>query len=255
VLFGRGMRAIIVGFDVVLLGVMASHADVGIYTAAYRVTFFVLALAVAVHTAYLPVLARAARLGPERFRVAIDEALTSGAIVGAPLVAGGILTSGAMMRFLFGASYAGGASALSWLMVSIAFVFVHGVLHDVYVVTRRTAVEARWFAAAAGLNIAANFWLIPRFGISGAALATALAELTIASGGVFVSRVAEPRAIVRAWTKPACAAAAMAGALWLSGDALALPARCAIGAVVYGGVLIALFGVRTTRERLGLQIS
>jgi O-antigen/teichoic acid export membrane protein len=251
--FGRGMRVVIVSFDMVMLGLVASSREVGVYAAVYRVHFFVLALVVAIQAAYLPVMARASARGPAELRHVSEDALSGAAIIGAPLVAGGFVVAGPLLAFLFGAPYAEGAHALQWLLVSLAFVFVHGLLHGIYVVTGRTHLEARWFAAAAAVNIVANLWLIPRYGIAGAAAATALAEAIIACGGILASRMAGVGAVVAAWIKPAGAAAAMALVVWAMGERMPAPARCALGAVVYSVAILALIGPRTAAARLGVR--
>ena len=252
-LFGRGMRVVIVSFDIVLLGFLASSQDVGVYAAVYRLHFLILALVVAIQATYLPLMSQAAARGPSELREVSDQALAAGAVVGAPFVAGGIVTAGPLLAFLFGQPYAEGARALQWLLVSLMFVSVHGLLHDVYVVTGRTEIEARWFAAGAVLNVLANLWLIPRFGIAGAAAATALAEGAIVAGGVFLTRLATPAAVLAAWLKPGCAATAMAVVVWLTRQALPLPGQVVVGAVVYGAVLVALVGPRTTAAGFGWQ--
>ncbi len=253
-LAGRSMRAVIVSFDVVLLGFIATSHEVGIYAAVYRLHFFVLALGMAVQTAYLPPLARAAVHGRPALARVSAESLSGAALVAAPLVAGGMIVAGPLLAFLFGVPYAEGASALRWLLVSLAFVFVHGQLHNVYVVTGRAHLEARWFAAAAIVNVAANLWLIPRFGIAGAAAATALAEGVILAGGVLVARLAAPATLLAVWTKPACAAALMAAAVWAAGSTLPVPALCALGAAVYCAAIVGLIGPRAAAEKLGFQL-
>ncbi|MEP6914244.1 MAG: flippase [Acidobacteriota bacterium] len=250
-LVGRGLRAIIVSFDIVLLGFLATSHAVGVYAAVYRLHFFILALVVAIQTAYLPLMAQMAVTGPSELGEVSNEALASGALVGAPLVAGGVVTAGPLLALLFGEPYAEGARALQWLLLSLMFVFVHGLLHNVYVVTGRTHLETRWFAIGAVLNVAGNFWLIPRFGITGAAAATALSEGVIVAAGLFLTRIAAPSAVLAAWLKPGCAAGMMAVAIALARPALSLPAQLALGAVVYSAVMAGLVGPRAMAARFG----
>jgi O-antigen/teichoic acid export membrane protein len=252
--FGRGMRVIIVSFDMVMLGILASDREVGFYAAVYRVHFFVLALVVAVQAAYLPVMARAAARGAEDLRLVSNQALAGAAVIGAPLVAGGLVTAGPLLGFFFGAPYAAGAAALQWLLVSLFFVFVHGLLHNVYVVTARTPLEARWFGAAAAINVLANLWLIPRYGIAGAAAATAIAEAVIAGGGVLVSGISGIGGVVAGWARPAAAALLMAAVVWSVGDTVHVVWRFALGAGVYGAAVLALDGPRTAVASLKLQL-
>ena len=249
-LFGRGMRAVIVSFDVVLLGFIAGAVDLGIYSAVYRLHFFVLALVTALQGTYLPLLARAATQDGDVVKRTTEEALSTAALVGAPVVAGGIVIAGPLLGFLFGPPYDQGARALQWLLISLALVFVHGLLHNVYVVTGRSHLQARWFALGAAVNVAANLWLIPRYGIAGAAGATALAEAIIAGGAVFVSRITTPDAVARAWAGPVAAALPMAAIVWWARDVLPVLASCALGAVLYAAFITAVWGRSRTRMQL-----
>ena len=251
-LFGRSMRVIVVSFDMLMLGLVAQSYDVGIYAAVYRVHFFVLALLVAVQTVDLPVMSRAALTAG--LATASREALAGAAFIGAPLVAGGLVVSAPLLAFFFGQPYAEGARALQWLLVSLAFAFVHGLFHNLYIVTARTHVEARWFALAAAINIIANVWLIPRYGIAGAAAATAMAEGVIAFAGVFATRLASVTEVSRAWATPAAAAAIMAVVVWATGTTTPVLVRCAIGAVTYGVAVTAFVGPRRLVSLFRIQL-
>jgi Membrane protein involved in the export of O-antigen and teichoic acid len=54
VIGSRVFRSLLVSFDVILLGLVATSADVGLYTAAYRVCFLLTALAVSTYAVLLP---------------------------------------------------------------------------------------------------------------------------------------------------------------------------------------------------------
>ncbi|MBA2706930.1 MAG: polysaccharide biosynthesis protein [Gemmatimonadaceae bacterium] len=175
----RLLRSIIVTFDVLLLGLMASNRDLGLYTAAYRVCILVMTIAVATHVVFQPAISRAA-LGPASTLTDVltrSISLTSAVVL--PLVAGGIVLSAPLLSFFFGSDYAAGYQAFSILLLSIGLLSLHGTVHNVFVSLHRTRQETVIFAAGASVNIALNLVLIPRFGIVGAATATLAAEASI----------------------------------------------------------------------------
>jgi len=87
----RVLRTLIVTFDVVLLGFMVAASEVGLYTAAYRFCFLLMAIAGAVSAAYLPAFTRVAAEGAEALRDQLSEALRMSLLIGAPLVAGSMV--------------------------------------------------------------------------------------------------------------------------------------------------------------------
>lgn len=243
ILVTKLLRTIIFSFDVVLLGFLVEDREVGLYTAAYRVCFLLLAVNAAVSVAYLPVFARAARLGSTAMNELLKTAPALTAAIGAPLVAGCIMTARPLLAALFGSSYVEGAQALQWLVVSIGFVVLHGVLHNVFVVWGRTRLEAKLMAVAAGVNIAGNVLLIPHYGIRGAAFTTALSEAAVVlMGFIAIARmglVVSFRPVVR----PVLAALAMSAALAAMGRERPFAMQVVVGALVYGTTLAIVKGI------------
>src|SRR5205085_2555306 len=89
---------------------------------------------------------------------------------------------------LFGREYRPAATALAILALSIGVVFLHWVVSSLLIAAGRTRLYAGMQGGSAALNVALNLYLIPRFGISGAAVATLGAELALLASGVVVLR-------------------------------------------------------------------
>lgn len=239
----RVLRTLILTFDVVLLGFTVAAADVGLYTAAYRFCFLLMAIGGAVNAGYLASFARAAADGPDAVRGVLSDALRTSVLIGAPLVAGSIAIAGPLLGLLFGRAFEAGASAFMLLLVSIGCYFVHSVLSNVFLVMHRTGLQAGLYGVAATLNVVANLVAIPLYGIAGAAAATALAEGTIVILGFIAMRRLGVAPTIRPLLPSVAAAALMAVLVMLAGQHWALPSRIAFGAVVYGLSLAALTGV------------
>ena len=247
----RFLRAVTISFDMVLLGFVSSDLEVGLYAAAYRVAFLLMSFASAIAAAYMPSYARVV-LGPGgAIRSLVETSTTFAVTVAAPLVVGVALTAAPLLALLFGMPYAAGAKALQLLAISVGAVFLHSLVGNILVAQHRTRLQAAINGAAAAVNIALNILLIPRWGITGAAAATLVAELTVSIAGVVVLVRMNALPSARSFVPPLTAAAVMGGAVWAS-DALPVLARILLGGVVYTTALAACGGipVRVVRQAI-----
>jgi len=244
----RTLRTLIVTIDVVMLGFMTSSEQVGLYSAAYRIVFFVMAIVYASHIAWLPSVTRAVA---ERRSAdaAFSGALRLSLVVAVPFVVGGTMIAPHLLESIFGAEFAPAATALQLLLVSLFFIALHGASRNVFLAYNRLGVESWIMAAGVVVNVILNLVLIPRFGFNGAALATASADGAIlALCAVAVARFGVHPSL-RLLLVPLVAGGAMAVVLWLVGVDRAAVVSIIIGGIVYAGALAAL--TRLSRDWAG----
>jgi O-antigen/teichoic acid export membrane protein len=175
--------------DTVILGLMRTDAEVGWYAASYRVyeglTYApsILAAVLTPRLSYLFTHDRAAHRG------LLMRALAASLALGIVLGALAAWLASPIMVTLFGSRYAPGVLPLQVLAGGALFVFGTWILHAAAISTnldRRLLVTT---IVGLGANVALNIVFIPRWGISGAAWATVLAEaLTVALLFVQVTR-------------------------------------------------------------------
>lgn len=233
----RMLRTLIVTFDVVLLGFLATRRDVGLYTAAYRICYPLTAIAVSTHIVYLPSTTRAATAGPEHVSSILERSLALTAAVVLPLVAGGIVLAGPLLGLFFGAEYSEAATAFRILLASIALLAFHGTTHSIFVALHRTRLEAGIFGAGAALNVILNLILIPSRGLIGAALATLAAETLILVAVVVALAQLGIRPSLGHVKGPLGAAMVM-GALLILVSNMAPPVLLVVaGGLLYAGIL------------------
>lgn len=226
----RSLRTIIVSFDVVLLGLMVNSVQVGLYSAAYRIVFFVMAIMFAAHVAFFPEMARAGG-DLSQLSAVLSRALGLSLAVVMPFVIGGILIAPSIMSLIFGDAFVGGARALQLLLGSILIIGIHGAARNVFLVTQRTGLEAGITAVGVVVNIALNLLLIRRMGIAGAAVATIVGEAVILLlTGTALARLGI-RPGMRVTVAPIVGGAALAGSILLFGRD-----RPAVQLIIVGGV-------------------
>jgi O-antigen/teichoic acid export membrane protein len=241
--FSRLLKTLIGTFDVVLLAILIGEWEVGIYAAAYRVCFLILALSGTTHQAYLPVFARVAHEEGGLLDDTFSRSAEMAAAVALPILVGGVVLAGPLLGLLFGEAYVVGATAFQLLLVSVGLSFLYGTIHNVLLVQERTRDEARIIFVAAAANVAANIVLIPVYGMVGAAIAAVVAHaVTTIAGGVVVLRMGL-KPDLRPLLRPAMAASAMGLLLLISGAGRSPLLAVGAGGLLYIGCLILIGGI------------
>lgn len=165
--------------DTVLLGVLASPKDAGVYSAAYRLPNAVTALLTALLAGLLPRLTAAraddpgavARLSARALRASRVAAL--GVLALTPVVV-------VVFPWVFGDAYASGRAALVILMIATAVITLSAPLHPMHVSVGHDRSYAMVVGAGAAVNTVLNLALIPTLGAVGAATSTLVAQVLVA---------------------------------------------------------------------------
>jgi O-antigen/teichoic acid export membrane protein len=167
---------IVASTDTVLLAVLRSAREAGIYAAVYRIPnawLTVIGLTVA---GMVPATARALKNDPAAVRHLRDRALRIGAFSGAALAAT-IPVSYFVVPVLFGDAYRPGRVPLMILLAATAVTVAAAPLHPIYISLARDRLQAGISVGAAALNLIANLAVIPLFGMNGAATTTLAAQV------------------------------------------------------------------------------
>jgi O-antigen/teichoic acid export membrane protein len=223
--------------DTLIISLYEPLDEVGLYTLAYRILEFTLALGSIVLTTVFPLLAEAVARDEPRALRTIQACTDLFVILGAPLVAGGLVLAPAVIELAAGTQFEDAATPLRILLLAGALSWVNGVFGFALIAKERQA-SALWLnVAGLTFNVSLNFALIPRYGIVAAAVVTVASEVLILAGSYTLMRrhfsfFPRPRTLVAALL----AAGAMGGALWLARDA-PLPALLPFGVALYGGLL------------------
>ena len=240
----RILRAIIYSFDIVLIGFWLGEREVGLYTAPYRICFVFVAIAAAIHISYLPSITRAFAQSIESAQSVANRAINLGATVAAPMVVGGMILAAPLLEFIFGAEYVEGAMAFRLLLLSIGFIFIHAVNHNMLLVSNRTRTEMNFYIIAAAINVGLNLIFIKHYGINGAAAVTALVEGLTLLMGLFVLYKADIHLKVLRMILPPVVASLIMGAVIIAvGLEQMLFVLLAVGGISYLIFLVIFSGM------------
>ena len=167
--------------DGVMLGVLRTDAETGLYAAAYKVYEGFTYAPMAISAVLTPRLSALFVSDPTRHRVmSLRGALGSAGL--AIIVGGaGYVLATPLLVLLFGADYAAATPAFRILCLGLPIVFVIWILHAIAISVDRERLLARTALVGLAVNVALNLFVIPRYGGSGAALATVVGELVSAA--------------------------------------------------------------------------
>jgi O-antigen/teichoic acid export membrane protein len=230
--------------DALLIALIRSSEEVGLYAAAYKFIELSDLLLAAVGVSLLPPLARFVATHDARARPLVQRAFDVLVAAAAPLSVGMLAFAPEIVTLTAGDEFAGAADALRLLSPYVLFSFAAGVLWRVLLAGGRDRTLLRLALIILATNVALNAALLPVYGFEVAAI---VAVATEALGLILVSFAARREELlpsVRYLPVVAAAAAAMGAAILLvPGPALV---EAAAGSIAYLAVLLALPG--TARE-------
>ena len=166
--------------DQVMLTLMRGESENGILAAAQRLSEILYFIPVAALAAANPTLLRTHQQGPEIYRRRLGRLFGALTWIAIGLAVPISLFAGTITRLLFGAEFAGSGPVLALHVWAAPAVFLGVAQSNWFIAEGRERGLLLRAAAGAVTNVALNFWLIPRFGAVGAAVAT-LASQWIAS--------------------------------------------------------------------------
>ncbi|MFC1549259.1 flippase [Nitrospirota bacterium] len=165
--------------DTVMLGILRTQSEVGVYSVAYRMALFLMIVPLAVHFSLVPAFSKLYSIGSDAVAVNVMRAFRYNLIAGVPIGVGGALLAWRVIPPIFGADYYGAALIFAILVWSIVFSFIRYPFVTMFEATDRQSILARILAIAVVLNIVVNLALIPSYGMIGAAIATVVTDMVV----------------------------------------------------------------------------
>jgi O-antigen/teichoic acid export membrane protein len=129
--------------------------------------------------AFFPVLARLANKDNVRFRYVLEKGLGLVLLFAIPITIGIFLTADEIVKLFYGSEYASSAGPLRILALTLLAVFPVGmIINAIFAYNRQNELVPLW-AIGLLINIGLSLFLIPRWGIIGAAWAVFITQLII----------------------------------------------------------------------------
>lgn len=163
--------------DAIMLSVMKSPADVGIYGLAYKVLESLLFFPAMFVGLIMPFLSKYAFSDKRSFNKIGQKTLDILMIFIVPLVIGVILISSQIVVFIGGRAFIASAGVLNILIVATGVIFLGTLFSNMVIALEKQKSLVCIYAFGAVFNLVANLIFIPRYSYYGAALTTLFTEL------------------------------------------------------------------------------
>lgn len=242
--FSLAMGLLNYNFDAVLLGFLRGATFVAWYNAAYKLLLVGIGVAITYFTGLFPALSRLYVENRQEFRLLVRRTAELWLVFVVPMVVGGTFLADPVIRLLYGSAYANSVMPFRILLWSAALVVLRWVYMDSLRATGHQALDLRCALASASLNVTLNVLLIPRFGMIGAATATAFADLVwFVMAFYYFRRAVLPGESFPSLRGPLLGGASMGAVLWVA-RSVNWPLRAVASLIVYLLVLTLLGNVR-----------
>lgn len=170
---------IMVYTDIIMLGWWKTPTDLGLYSAARRLVQFLLVIPNLIAFTTLPLFSKLVTESREKLRETFEKTLSFTLLLGLPIVVGGILLGKDIVLVVFGESYIDSVLVFQIFLGMLVTMFPSIIVNN-FIFTHNMQRKFVWCTiGGALLNILLNFVLIPKFGIYGAAVATAFSSVAL----------------------------------------------------------------------------
>ncbi|OGL62675.1 hypothetical protein A3C09_02760 [Candidatus Uhrbacteria bacterium RIFCSPHIGHO2_02_FULL_47_44] len=239
--------------DILLLSLFRSQTEVGLYGVAYRVIDILTVIPTMFMGLLLPSLTLAWTNGDhEQFRSRLSRTFDLFMVFVIPVIAGAQILGVQLIELIAGQGYEQGGAVLKVLILALFGVFVGTLFGHLVVALNKQRAMILGYAATAAVTLAGYLYVIPRFGMYGAAWMTVFSEALIAIiTFIVVFRTSGALPHLRVFLKALFAALIMSSFLLLR-PSVHVALDILFGALVYFAVMVLIRGIRIEDVKLML---
>jgi O-antigen/teichoic acid export membrane protein len=167
--------------DILIISWMRDASDVGIYSAGIRIVQVLYLIPGVLQISTLPLFSRLANHDNKKFRATFERIMSILFVASIPIAIGGVVVGTQILSFIFGSAFAPGGTAFKLLMVTMIVDFPGSIIAAA-IFTYGHQKSLIITSAIGGIsNVVLDLLLIPRFGMTGSAIATLIAQ-TLSNG-------------------------------------------------------------------------
>jgi len=226
--------------DVVMLSMMMGDTEVGLYSAAYKLTEPISLIPGALMISLFPIMSASFKTSEERLVKSYKLSIKYLLIVMLPIAIDITFLSDKVIFLIYGTEFAYSATPLQILIWSVVFGSINSVLFNLLISIDKQKLNTLSTGLCAITNVTLNFFLIPSLSYNGAAIATIMTGIVLfVASFYFVSKHFQVLPLHKILVKPIIGSLVMAAFVYYFIDMnifLLIP----LAAVVYLGALLAL---------------
>ncbi len=178
-------NTIMTNTDILMLGWLSTPESIGLYSVAQKLTQFLYLVPALISVAVFPMFSKLVEAGDERFELIFTKIIRLLLLFGFPIVIGGALLSKNILILIFGGEYAGAATTLSIMLFLVLINFPKIIMDNAILAHDQQKRFLKYTLLAVVLNVVLNYFLIPIYGSTGAAISTLISSL-LGMGIVFM---------------------------------------------------------------------
>lgn len=162
--------------DVLIISWMRTASEVGIYSAAARIVQILYIVPTILQVSMLPLFSRLAHRDDAKFRAGFERTVGLIFLISVPLALGGAILGTQIMTLIFGTAYTSGGLTFKILMLTMLVDYPVTIIGTaIFAYNRQKGLIIASLIGGVG-NVIFDLILIPRFGITGSAVATLIAQ-------------------------------------------------------------------------------
>lgn len=181
--FPLGLAAILVmiyfKLDTIMLSVMKSQAEVGIYGLAYKILESLIFFPAMFVGLVMPLMSKYALVDQNKFKKISQKTLDILLMVIVPLIIGTFLLAPQIITLIAGQTFILSANVLNILIVATGIIFLGVLFSNQIIALKKQKTLAYIYSLGAVINIVTNLIFIPKYSYYGAAGTTVLTELVV----------------------------------------------------------------------------
>ena len=173
--------------DTILLSILKTNTEVGIYNAAYKVIENVSYIPAMITGLVFPMFSRHIFSDKKQFTHLANETLKVFAILVVPMVIGTMFLSNGIIHLIGGAAFSDASNTLRILIFALAFIFFGGLFNNILIASNYQKKMLWALVGCAIFNITANIIFIPMFSYTASAVISVATEFLAALAGLILT--------------------------------------------------------------------
>ncbi len=174
---GGLVGAFMFNVDILMLGWWRTSAEIGFYSVGQKIVGMLYIIGGLLATAVAPAFFRIIYENDnERIKAATTKIMVIVLLIALPLVIGGIILGGQIIKLVFGSDYINAIPVFRILISSLLVIYPFSILNNIIFAYNKQAKMLGYAIVASLTNVIFNAALIPVYGIIGAAIATLFAN-------------------------------------------------------------------------------
>ena len=170
--------------DTILLSILKTNTEVGIYNAAYKVIENLSFFPAMIVGLMFPMFSRHIFSDKKHFSHLANETLKVFIIILVPLIIGTLFLSEGVIHLIGGAAFLEAANTLRILIFALAFIFFGGLFNNILIAANHQKKMLWILVVCAIFNVVANLIFIPNYSYTASAIISAMTEFMVAAMGL-----------------------------------------------------------------------